>query len=112
MQHSSPTALNFEGHIPMSLIVKILIFAGLAAVLLVEHNLALTMIVAVGFALTLAVQERVKGINESVRENTRETVHWIGDGGSFPGHQPRNETSGRSHPHVIDGGSLDRHHAD
>ncbi|MET0091754.1 MAG: hypothetical protein ABW068_17365 [Candidatus Thiodiazotropha sp.] len=112
MQHSSPTALNFEGHIPMSLVVKTLIFAGLAAVLLIEHNLGLTMIVAVGFALTLAVQERVKGINESVGENTRETVHWIGDGGSFPGHQPRNETSGRSNPHVIDGGSLDRHHAD
>ncbi len=111
MQHSSQTAPNFEGHLPMSLVLKILALAGLGAILLVEHNLGLTMIVALGFALTLAIQERVKGINRAAKATSREALHWIGDGGSFPGHEPRNETSGKSHPHVIDGGSLDRHHA-
>ncbi len=110
MQHPSPTALNFDGHIPLSLVLKILLFAGLGALLLVEHNLALTMIVALGFAFTLAFQERIKGLNESLSDQPRKAVHWIGDGGSFPGHQPSNETSGISRPHVIDGGTLERHH--
>jgi hypothetical protein len=111
MQHTSPTALNFDGHIPLGLVLKILLFVGLGALLLVEHSLALTMIVALGFAFTLAFQERIKGLNnESLAEQPRKSVHWIGDGGSFPGHQPRNETSGKSRPHVIDGGTLERHH--
>ncbi|MET0066504.1 MAG: hypothetical protein ABW076_09180 [Candidatus Thiodiazotropha sp.] len=110
MQHPSPSILNFEGHIPMSLVFKTLLLAGLAAVLLVEHNWALTMIVALGFAFTLAFQERVRRLDEAVRENDRDSVHWLGDGGSFPGHKPRNETSGQSRPRVIDGGSLERHH--
>ncbi len=109
MQHSTHTALQYNGHFPMRVALKFLFFAALGALLIVFHSLALLMIAGLGMVLTMAFQERVRKLDARAAQAHPFTGPYVSDGGSFPGCEPEPPRSPLSCPRVIDGGSLEHH---
>ncbi len=110
MHHSTSTAPHFDNHLSIPLALKFLFFAALGAFLIIEHSLALLLIVAFGFAMSLAVQERLRKLDQQ-ETSSFDTArgYWVSDGGSFPSHEVETDRAACNSPRVIDGGSLEHH---
>ncbi len=109
MQHSSHSALHYDGHLPMRVVLKYLLFAALGALVIVSQSLAVLMIAGLGMVLTMAFQERVQTLNARASRSQPFAGQYVGDGGSFPGRQPEPTRAPVTSPRVIDGGSLEHH---
>ncbi len=109
MQHPTHSAVHFDGHFPMRVVLKFLFLAALGALVIVFHSLALLMIAGLGMALTLAVQERICKLDARTSQTDPLSARYVSDGGAFPGREPEPARSRVTSPRVIDGGSLERH---
>jgi hypothetical protein len=108
MQHPMNTALPYEGHIPIRVVLKFVFLAALGALLIMAQSLALLVLVALGFVMMQAIQERVHKLDaKRIAPGLGPDGLYVGDGGAFPGTQPEDHIR-ISRPSVIDGGSLER----
>lgn len=109
MQHSTYTALPYEGQLPLRVVLKFLLLASLGAFVIVSQSLSLLITTGLGLVLVLAFLERVQRLDEQQAVSSRPfVVSRVDDGGTFPGHTPERQPVS-SNPRVIDGGSLEHH---
>jgi hypothetical protein len=99
----------YQGHIPISLVVKSLLFAVVVGALIVFQSVALLIIAALGFVFSLAIEERLHKLDQHRASARPVGACWVSDGGSFPGSEPESERTPHTRPSVIDGGSLEHH---
>ena len=110
MQHITTPVLPFEGHHTVWRVVKYLslMLAGLIAIL--EHSPALLILLAIAFALVLALTERARSCARGASlPPPAAASRLLGDGGSFPGAAPEEEVEQSMPASVLDGGSLEHH---
>jgi hypothetical protein len=110
MQHIRTAVPYFEAHNTLWRAVKYLslMLAGLIAVF--EHSPALLIVLAIAYALVLALFERVRKHDSASYINSHASASRIlGDGGCFPGAVPEEEMSDSRLASVLDGGSLEHH---
>jgi hypothetical protein len=109
MQHIDTPALNFEGHNTVWRAVKYLSLALAGLIAVFEHSPGLLIVLAIAFAMVLALSERTRKLHGVSSVNPQASAsRLLGDGGCFPGAEPEPEqehqATGASS--VIDGGSL------
>jgi hypothetical protein len=110
VQHPTSTAIIPEEYMPSGPALKYLLYTLIGALLIVTQSPALMAVVALGFGFSLAVQERLRKLKGNQDDPTVfASGHWVSDGGSFPGQEPKTEAATQQSPRVIDGGSLERH---
>ncbi len=108
MQHQPSAAFAHEALLPIRIVLKLVFFAALGAFVIASQSLALLIAVALGFVLTLAIQERVHRLDAKHTDQAPNPVGLhVSDGGVFPGSKAENRVR-ITHPRVIDGGSLER----
>ncbi|MGD2055279.1 MAG: hypothetical protein PVJ15_00620 [Gammaproteobacteria bacterium] len=105
MQHIHTPALHLEGHNTVWRAVKYLSLALAGLIAVIEHSPGLLIVVAIAFALVLALVERTRKLHSEPSLNTRApAARLLGDGGCFPGAEPEKEHQASAPPSVLDGG--------
>ena len=110
MQHSHFATHHSTEHHALLRAMKYLPLVAVGLLAAYEHSAGLLVLLAMGIGLALAFQQRLEDSSRNTRQAVwMHTAHVAGDGGSFPGHQPKSDIPPQHHNIVIDGGSLEHH---
>jgi hypothetical protein len=110
MQHSHLSSPHTAEHHALLRAMKYLPFIAIGLLAAYEHSPGLLVVLAIGVGLSLAFKQRMDESSHNARLAARtQTARVAGDGGSFPGEQPKADTPPPHHNVVIDGGSLEHH---
>ena len=113
MQHSYLGSHHSAEHHALLRAMKYLPIAAIALLALYEHSAGLLVVLTTGIGLAMAFKQRMDESDRNARLSSQILAgHVAGDGGSFPGEQPKPETPPQFHNIVIDGGSLEHHRFD
>jgi hypothetical protein len=108
--HSHYATHHSTEHHALLRAMKYLPFIAVGLVAAYEHSAGLLVLLAMGIGLAMAFKQRLDDSSQNARLASRmRTAHVAGDGGSFPGDQPKSDTPPQRHNIVIDGGSLEHH---
>ncbi len=95
---------------PTRPILKYLLYSLCCGLIVITQSLALLAVLALGFGFSLAIQERLRKLDENRPAQVDFAGgHWVSDGGSFPAHETERRPLTQQRPTVIDGGSLEHH---
>ena len=107
MQHIQTSPMPFEGHSTVWRTVKYLSIALAGLIAVIERSPVLLIVLAIAFAMVLALGDRIKKLEiESPLNQRVPAARLLGDGGSFPSTRPENVLQESEAPRVLDGGSL------
>lgn len=110
MQHSQFATHHSVEHHALLRAVKYLPVVAVGLLAAYEHSPGLLVVLAMGIGLYLAFKQRLDASSQNARlASMIHTAHVAGDGGSFPGDQPKSDTPAQHHNVVIDGGSMEHH---
>jgi hypothetical protein len=110
MQHSHFATHHSTEHHALLRAMKYLPVVVIGVLAAYEHSPGLLVVLALGIGLFLAFQQRLDESSRNARlVSQMHTAHVAGDGGSFPGDQPKSDIPPQHHNIVIDGGSMEHH---